>query len=199
MLNIKTRQLYLKELGFYKGNVDGIEGKLTKQAYKDLQAKYFTRSKDIDGKYGKNTDILLQSAYNCRDSKYFNLKEFKCKCGGKYCTGYPAVVQRDLVVYLNNLRGGLGKATTITSGLRCSKWNSIQGGAILSRHKSGKAVDIVVTNYYNLACRKSIINNWIINYPNSRYGYCNGYFRNKSKSGYTSEPTMGTSTHIDIN
>lgn len=199
MLNVRTRQTYLKELGFYKGNIDGIEGKLTREAYKGLQSKYFTRAKDIDGIYGKNTDTLLQSAYNCKDSRYFNLKEFKCKCGGKYCTGYPAIVNRDLVVYLNDLRSKYGKSITITSGLRCSKWNSIQGGAILSRHKSGKAADILMNNYYNLACRQSIINTWIIDYANSRYAYCNGYFRNKSKSGYISVPSMGTSTHVDVN
>ena len=43
LLNIKTRQLYLKELGFYKGEIDEIEGKLTKQAYLKLQLKYFNK------------------------------------------------------------------------------------------------------------------------------------------------------------
>lgn len=198
MLNIRQRQTYLKTLGFYHGNIDGIEGAQTRRAYKELQNAYFTRAKDKDGIYGKNTDILLRSAYNCRDSKYFRLQEFKCKCGGKYCTGYPAEVNRELVVNLNGIRKMFGRPTIIMSGLRCSKWNKLQGGATLSRHKSGKAVDITMNNYTNLACRKNIINNWIINFTESRYGYCNGYYRNKSKSGYTSVPSMGTSTHIDV-
>lgn len=198
LLNVRTRQEYLKTLGYYKGGIDGIEGKLTKQAYKGLQNSYFTRAKDKDGLYGKNTDTLLRSAYNCYGSQYFKLQEFKCKCGGKYCTGYPAVVNKELVNYLNDTRRAFGRETIIQSGLRCSTWNRVNGGATLSRHKNGKAVDITMNGYTNLACRKNLINHWIINYATSRYGYCNGYYRNKSKSGYTSAPNMGTSTHIDV-
>ncbi|MBQ2135410.1 MAG: peptidoglycan-binding protein, partial [Clostridia bacterium] len=64
MLSIKERQTYLKHLGFYFGNIDGIVGPKTKTAYKSLQKTFFIREKDIDGIYGKNTDILLQNAYN---------------------------------------------------------------------------------------------------------------------------------------
>lgn len=62
LLSKKKRQQYLQFLGFYKGEIDGKIGPLTKQAYIDLQACYFDRVKDIDGKYGKNTDILLKNA-----------------------------------------------------------------------------------------------------------------------------------------
>ena len=99
-LNIRTRQSYLKELGFYKGSVDGKEGPLTKQAYKNLQNKYFTCKKDLDGKYGNDTDKLLRSAYNCRNLEHFDLEEFRCGCKGKYCTGYPVELSRTLVLYL---------------------------------------------------------------------------------------------------
>ena len=54
MLSVKKRQEYLKYLGYYKGAIDGIVGKGTKKAYKDLQNDYFFRSKDKDGLYGKN-------------------------------------------------------------------------------------------------------------------------------------------------
>ena len=73
MLTIKQRQEYLKYLGFYKGSIDGIEGNLTKSAYRTLQSKYFARKSDIDGKYGRNTDMLLVNAYNVK--KY--TKNFK--------------------------------------------------------------------------------------------------------------------------
>ena len=63
MLSIKDRQIYLKTLGYYQGAIDEIEGPMTKSAYRTLQNKYFTRSCDKDGVYGKNTDILLQNAY----------------------------------------------------------------------------------------------------------------------------------------
>lgn len=91
-LTIKERQQYMKELGFYEGKVDGLEGIKTLKAYANLQVRYFARPDDVDGKYGKNTDNLLRSAYVCKDLKYFELPEFKCKCGGKYCTGYPATL-----------------------------------------------------------------------------------------------------------
>ena len=104
LLTKKKRQEYLKALGYYNGAIDGIEGPKTKKAYKDLQKDFFTRKKDIDGKYGKNTDILLRSAYNCKDLKYFKLEEFKCQCKGKYCTGYPVELNKNLVENIDNLR-----------------------------------------------------------------------------------------------
>lgn len=199
LLSVKKRQQYLKELGYYKGEVDGKVGKLTKQAYKDLQEDYFTRKKDIDGVYGKNTDILLRSAYNCRDLKYFKLTEFKCECKGKYCTGYPVELQRDLLLYLESLREHFGKATTITSGMRCTKHNKAVGGSSGSRHTKGKASDIFIKGFSTTkANRKKIVDHWIETYPNARYSYCNGYARTKSKTTYPSSSTMGSATHVDI-
>ena len=56
MLNIIQRQMNLKFLNFYKGQVDGIEGKLTKQAYKDFQKEF---NLEVDGIYGVKTDSKL--------------------------------------------------------------------------------------------------------------------------------------------
>lgn len=199
LLSVKTRQTYLKELGFYKGNIDGIVGNQTKQAYKDLQNKYFTRAKDKDGIYGTNTDILLRSAYNCKDLKHFKLTEFKCGCGTKYCTGYPVELQKDLVTYLDSMRSHFGKATTITSGLRCATHNKKVGGTSGSRHAKGKAADIYMASISTTKDgRKSIVNYWIDNYTNVRYAYCNGYARTKTSTTYPSSSTMGNATHIDI-
>lgn len=200
LLSVKKRQQYLKELGFYKGKVDGIVGKQTKQAYKDLQSTYFTRKKDVDGVYGKNTDILLRSAYNCRDLKYFKLTEFKCQCKTKYCTGYPAELNRDLLLYLNDLRSDYGKAITITSGLRCKTHNKNEGGATSSRHITGKAIDIYMYGGQSDTHkgRKELVDYWITNYKNSRYAYCNGYARTKSSRSYPKANGMGNSTHLDV-
>ena len=41
MLSVKKRQQYLKNLGFYKGKIDGVAGTKTRKAYKDIQTKYF--------------------------------------------------------------------------------------------------------------------------------------------------------------
>lgn len=56
MLNIKQRQMNLKFLNFYKGNIDEIEGTGTKQAYKDFQKEYELA---VDGIYGTKTDAKL--------------------------------------------------------------------------------------------------------------------------------------------
>lgn len=199
LLSVKKRQEYLKVLGYYKGAIDGKVGPQTKKAYKDLQEDYFTRKKDIDGKYGKNTDILLRSAYNCRDLKYFKLEEFKCQCGGKYCTGYPVELNRDLVIDLDDLRKHYGKSTTIRSGLRCSKHNKAVGGASGSRHTKGKACDIYIKNVSNShKGRKGIVDYWITTYASSRYAYCDDYARTKTSTTYPNVNTMGSSTHIDV-
>ena len=78
MLSIKMRQKYLRNLGFYKGKIDGVEGIKTKKAYKSLQTKYFTRKKDIDGVYGNSTEILLRNAERVRlYAKNFKLSEYE--------------------------------------------------------------------------------------------------------------------------
>ena len=188
LLTVTERQTYLKALGFYTGRVDGLEGIKTTSAYKELQVKYFTRTKDIDGKYGVNTDNLLRSAYACLNSKYFKLQEFKCKCGGKYCTGYPAALDKNLVTGLNSLRNSLGLALTVTSGMRCKKWNSIQRGAAASRHMSGKACDIKGTPTNTAAKRKNVKALWM-KQKNARYTYCQ-----EDNSKYK----MGNSVHVDV-
>lgn len=189
MLSKKKRQEYLKALGFYDGAIDGIVGAKTKAAYIALQKKYFTRSKDIDGKYGNNTDILLQNAYNVK--KYcpnFKLEEFKCGCKGKHCTGYPVVLNIQLLKNLQLVRERFG-ATTITSGMRCSKYNaSLKGSSVLSRHKSGKAVDIKNGTSATVQGRKSIMKFWKT-LPKQRYTYCN------TNGDY---PNMGAAVHIDV-
>lgn len=187
LLTVIERQKRLKELGYYDGRVDGLEGVKTSRAYADLQAKYFVRAQDVDGKYGQNTDNLLRSVWNCRNSRYFILKEFRCKCDGKYCSGYPAEVNQSLVNGLNNLRSKVG-ALTITSGLRCSKWNALQGGASGSRHMSGKACDVKGKATATKDGRTNVKTIWM-SQRNARYTYCG----DDSKKYH-----MGTSVHVDV-
>ena len=199
LLSVKKRQTYLKELGYYKGEIDGIAGKQTKKAYKDLQNDYFTRKKDKDGVYGTNTDILLRCVYNCKDLKHFKVTEFKCGCKTKYCTGYPVELNVDLLNCLDDLRGDFGKSITITSGMRCKTHNKKVMGSTGSRHPKGKAVDIFMkTQSSTHKGRKELVDYWIENYSNSRYAYCNGYGRTKSNISYPKSSTMGNAVHIDV-
>lgn len=66
MLNVTQRQMNLKFLNFYKGQVDGIEGKLTKQAYADFQRAFKLA---VDGIYGVKTDSLLTETIKSIQSK----------------------------------------------------------------------------------------------------------------------------------
>lgn len=197
MLSIKKRQEYLKYLGYYKGAIDGIVGKGTKKAYKDLQNDYFFRAKDKDGLYGKNTDILLQNAYNVKKyTKNFNLKtELSCHCKGKYCTGYPAIYSVNALTYLQDVRNEYG-AVSVISPLRCSKQNKLVGGVTNSAHKKGQAFDIQNAKIcLNLNTRKNFIDKFIKN-PKSVYAYCNGYGKTKYRTTYPKAPGMGKSIHI---
>lgn len=189
LLSKKKRQTYLKELGFYDGKIDGKVGVKTKAAYKALQKAYFTRTADIDGLYGKNTDILLRNAYNVKKyCKDFELKEFKCGCGGKYCTGYPVELSTQLLKNLQDVRDKFG-STTITSGMRCKKHNSrLVGSSTTSRHLKGKAVDIKNSTSKTVNGRKAIMTYWKTR-KGWRYTYCN------IDGNY---PNMGTAVHIDV-
>jgi hypothetical protein len=189
LLSKKKRQTYLKKLGFYDGKIDGKIGPKTEAAYKELQKTYFTRKSDIDGKYGTNTDTLLRNAYLVKEyCPDFALKEFKCGCGGKYCTGYPVVLDTQLLKNLQAVRDKFG-STLVTSGMRCKKHNTrLVGSATSSRHLSGKAVDIKNSTSKTENGRRKIMAFWKT-LPKWRYTYCNinGSYQN-----------MGSAVHIDV-
>lgn len=199
MLSVKERQEKLKYLGFYSGAIDGIERVKTKRAYKELQDKYFFRKQDKDGKYKNNTEKLLMCAFNVKKyTKNFDIKKDKlyCRCKGKYCTGYPAIMNENMLKNLQAIRDKYG-ATTVTSMLRCKEWNKKVGGSTNSRHLSGKAVDFKNLKSLTLAKRKLQINYWMT-LPEARYSYCNGYYKSTTGSGKKTAKNMGSSIHGDI-
>lgn len=199
MLTIKERQEKLKYLGFYKGAIDGIEGVKTKRAYKELQDTYFFRKTDKNGKYNNTTEKLLLCAYNVKKyTKNFDLKKDKlyCHCKGKYCSGYPAEISKDLLKNLQSVRNKYG-ITSVTSMLRCKEWNKKQGGVTNSKHTKGKAVDYRGIYTMTLKKRKNVINYWFtLESPN--YSYCNGYYKSTSGSGNKTSKNMGISIHGDV-
>lgn len=182
MLSVTTRQVYLKELGFYKGEVDGIWGTLSEAATLALQKRYFPE-REWDGKYGTKTDILLQSAYNCRGLRYFKLEEFRCPCGK--CTGYPAVVSRTLAVKLDTIIRPKYGSTTIISGLRCNSYNAKVGGVAKSKHKQGKAVDFQCAESRKGSANRTAIIKYCKTTAKFRYSYGN-------------TAGMGRSVHVEV-
>ena len=159
-MTTKQRQHLLAYLGYYVGNVDGEWGTLSKTACTAFQ-KDFGGIK-VDGFGGTETDKALchSVAYGMPAKKvdksekeditgtlwdeieHFKREEFKCKCGGKYCNGYPAEPDERMVRIADQLRKNLGVPITIVSGLRCKTWNAIQGGVSNSQHMYGEAADI---------------------------------------------------------
>ena len=199
LLSKKKRQEYLKYLGYYDGKIDGIVGAKTKEAYRKLQNDYFFRSKDKDELYGKNTDTLLRNAYAVKKyTKNFDLKnELACRCHGKYCTGYPSVLDENLLIYLQEVRNEYG-STSVTSCLRCKTWNNLQGGVRSSRHKRGKAVDIRNSKICKSnETKKDFIDKYITK-DKANYSYTYGYGRTKRYTTYPKTTSMRTSVHIDV-
>ena len=199
MLNIKERQKRLIYLGYYNGKIDGIESEDLEQAYYKLQKEYFKRKKDITGIYDNETDILLQNAYNvrliCHD---FKLKDFSCRCNGKFCNGYPYIINTILLANLQIYRNKLNTPIFITSALRCNKWNEKIGGLKNSRHKEGKAIDFYTKYSQKLEVRKTYIDKWIKEYKESRYGYCKGYGNLRGDKFNPSASYLVSAIHIDI-
>ena len=157
----EQRQHLLAYLGYYVGNVEGEWATLSKVACTAFQKDFGGIT--VDGYGGPETDKALKHAvaYDMfkvdkdidvpakeptgsfwDDIQYFTRDEFRCKCGGKYCNGFPAEPQEQLVKICDQLRKNLGVPITIVSGLRCDTWNSMQGGVDNSQHKYGEAADI---------------------------------------------------------
>lgn len=76
--------------------------------------------------------------------KYFTPDEFKCKCGGRYCNGYPVEPDKNLVTLLDLIREDADTPCIISSGIRCETHNANVGGVWNSWHKKGRAADFTL-------------------------------------------------------
>lgn len=103
---------------------------------------------------------------NIKDFKNFQLSELKCKCGGKYCNGFPVGFSYELLRQLQDIRSHFGRAVIITSAVRCNQHNKNVGGTSNSHHKEGKAVD-----FYVKGVSYSTLNNYVNKMPYKHYKY----------------------------
>lgn len=132
---------------------DGLAGVKTMTA-----TIYFQKALGLtpDGIAGKITReyILKQTAPESvekpqigdwwKDIEFFTREEFKCKCGGKYCNGYPAEPQELVVLIAERARKYFHAPATVVSGLRCKIHNINEGGVVNSHHMYGEAVDLCI-------------------------------------------------------
>lgn len=187
LLSVAERKKLFKAIGM-EYNTEGI---------KKLQKKYM-RPKDVDGKYGINTERVLRHVYNVMvHTKNFKPEEFKCDCGGRYCTGYPSWMKQVELEHLQTIRTHYGKPMKITCGLRCQKYNDKCKGSIRnSKHLTGYAADFYMQGVTDsLANRKSAIK-YIKTLPNHNYTYGNGI---NSAGASVKASYMGNALHTDTN
>lgn len=160
-MTIKQVQCLLTYLGYDPGAIDGVNGKNTMAAVKKFQAQEGLDPDGVPG--GKTWAALLDAVAQGRvydpgqtstggetaetgtfwdDIEFFTREEFRCKCGGKYCNGFPAEMSEDTVRCADEIRRRAGIPLHVNSGLRCEAWNREKGGATGSYHMTGHAVDL---------------------------------------------------------
>lgn len=159
-MTVSQRQALLFYLGYYTGALDGDWGRGSLAGCQAFQRDYGLTA---DGLGGPVTDKALVGAVAgtvvpvrnpqsgqetadgpewWKDIRYFKRAEFKCKCGGKYCNGYPVDIDMNMVKIADQIRSKIGKPITINSGLRCKTHNANVGGVSNSQHLYGNAADL---------------------------------------------------------
>ena len=155
-MTIRQRQHLLAYLGYYTAEVDGDWGVLSREACIDFQRDMGISADGLGGpetdqalKQAVSEDLLKNGAAEKENSgtfwdeiEYFGPAEFACKCGGRYCDGYPARIQEQVVRLADGARKYFGRPGHVVSGLRCRQWNALQGGVENSQHMYGEAVDL---------------------------------------------------------
>lgn len=165
-MTTKQVQCLLTYLGYDPGEIDGVSGKNTIAAVKRFQADYGLTP---DGDAGAATQKMLTGAVAGTAAKvekpvdtaeettggtgktgtwwdniqYFTRAECRCKCGGKYCNGYPAEMAEETMRLADEIRRRAGVPLNNNSALRCQRWNALQPGAVAnSNHLTGHAIDL---------------------------------------------------------
>lgn len=152
-------QSLLLYLGYPVGAPDGITGSQTRQAVMLFQT---AEGLTADGDPGQETQAALLAAVaagrmympakveNAKtgtfwdDIRYFCREEFRCQCGGKYCSGFPAEMAEETVRMADEIRRRAGVPLNVNSGVRCKRHNADPnvGGVWNSLHLTGQAIDL---------------------------------------------------------
>lgn len=161
--------------------VDGLAGNKTKTATAEFQKKNGltatgiadekTRAKISGGNYSTasnttSTTNKTASGTWWDEIEYFDRSEFACKCGGRYCNGFPVEPNEVLIRLADRARKEFGAPATISSGVRCSQHNANVGGVSNSKHKLGLAMDISIEGVSG-----SRLYAWALKQPEVRYTY----------------------------
>lgn len=160
-MTIKQIQHLLCYLGYDPGDCDGALGRNTMAAVKRFQADYGLTA---DGDPGAATKKMLLGAVAGTaakvekpeavpgeaektgtfwdDIQFFTRAECRCKCGGRFCNGYPAKMAEETMRMADEIRRRAGVPLNNNSALRCPQWNAHEGGVATSLHQYGQAIDL---------------------------------------------------------
>lgn len=170
-------------------------GEYNEANIRKFQKKYL-RKQDVDGEWGINSDNALRHVYNVkRYTKSFAPEEFKCDCGGRYCTGYPTYMKKAELINLQKIRNHYGVPMEVTQGVRCTGRNrELRGSVVNSGHLKGYACDFYMGGVTDtLANRKAAIK-WMKKLDNTEYIYGDGI----NSYGYAvNAPYMGNAMHYE--
>ncbi|MBQ2855473.1 MAG: peptidoglycan-binding protein [Oscillospiraceae bacterium] len=148
----KQKQLLLAFLGYDTGGIDGIWGPMSRRATEAFQKDYMETA---DGLFGPATEQRIREVISggepvkkqdfWGDIRFFCREEFRCTCGGRGCTGFPAEPAERLVRNAEAVRRHFGVPALVSSGVRCQLRNAeLPGSAANSLHLRGKAMDFRV-------------------------------------------------------
>ena len=155
-MTVKQKQHLLAYLGYYQAEVDGIWGVRSREATRRFQEAH---NMTADGCFGTETfqrvvEAIAAGAERMEeeseeagfwtDIEFFTEEEFRCKCGGRYCDGYPARMREQVVRICDSARRHFGRPGHVISGLRCRNHNANEGGVADSQHMYGEAVDLMI-------------------------------------------------------
>ena len=179
-MTMAQKQCLLRYCGFYAGAIDGLWGEQSQLATIDFQRSYMDT---VDGIFGPETekrilevvasgekpiaDKMSATADWWQGIRYFTRAEFKCKCGGQFCDGYPAEMQEAVVKIADAARAHFGRPAHVISGLRCKQWNAHEGGVETSQHMYGEAIDLCIEGVSAETLRQ-----FAAAQPGHRYSYC---------------------------
>lgn len=162
------KQCLLRYLGYYTGAVDGIWGSASRKAAVDFQNDWDLPE---DPEFGDSSqerirEAILKPGNWWQKIRWWDREEFRCRCGGKFCNGFPAEPVRALVELAEQVRCHFGKPGIASSGLRCPNHNKACGGVENSRHLAGKALDFRIRDVNS----RSLLA-YVQTLPGVRYAY----------------------------
>lgn len=165
-MTTKQAQCLLAYLGYDPGPVDGLDGPKTQAALASFRADYGAGAEGLVGAVA-GTLAKPKTGTFWDSVRWFTEDEFKCKCGGRYCDGYPARMQEAAVRIADAAREHFGRPAHVVSGLRCKQWNAHEGGVANSQHQYGEAIDLCIEGVDAEALRQ-----FVSRQPGHRYSYC---------------------------